>query len=58
MLLFSSLLSPHTLGFPLVPTLLLLLLGLEVVVDTVANGTANEDDGVETDTEAGGVRRG
>lgn len=33
---------------------LLLLLGLEVVVGTVGNGTANEDDGVQADTEAAG----
>jgi hypothetical protein len=32
------------------------LLGLEVVVSTVGDGTTNEDDGVEADTEAAGGR--
>lgn len=34
----------------------LLLLGLEVVVGTVGDGTTDEDDGVEADTEAAGGR--
>jgi hypothetical protein len=34
--------------------LLVLLLGLEVVVGTVGDGTTDEDDGVEADTEAAG----
>lgn len=32
--------------------LLGVLLGLEVVVSTVGDGTTNQDDGVEADTEA------
>jgi hypothetical protein len=45
---------------PLIPLirLLLLLLGLQVVVGTVGNGTTNEDEGVEADTEATGRGRG
>lgn len=35
-------------------SLLLGLLGLEIVVGTVGNGTADEDDGVETDAEPTG----
>lgn len=36
--------------------LLGLLLGLEVVVGTVGDGTTDEDDGVEADAEAAGGR--
>lgn len=32
------------------------LLGLEVVVSTVGDGTTDKDDGVEADTEAAGGR--
>lgn len=38
-----------------VPALLLSLLGLEIVVSTVGNGTANQDDSVDTDAEASGA---
>lgn len=49
--------------FPCTGNLLGLLLGLEVVVGTVGDGTTDEDDSVETDAEAargrgrGGGRR-
>lgn len=36
----------------------MLLLGLEVVVGSVGNGTTNKDHRVQADTEAGGGRGG
>lgn len=42
---------------PLLLALLLGLLGLEVLVGEVGGGTTDEDDSVDTDTEAGGIAR-
>ena len=44
----------HSYCSPSLRRLLLGLLGLEVVVDTVGNGTTDQDDTVETDAEATG----
>lgn len=42
---------------PLSLTLLLLLLGLEVLVGEVGSGTTDENDSIHTDAEAGGIAR-